>query len=242
MSAQLGLQKKVIFFDLHGTLIPRRITPAQALSEAVHPYIYRWDYEDKTALIKKAGKIYSHALKKFRRRSSVMTSDMRKAAIKRAIAILPLPDDEATISSLERDLRVIQQSALFDKQTISILRRLQGRYKLALITNGKKEAVMSKMRRYRLDSFISSKAIFVSSRLGKGKPHPSIFRHALTQMNVAPEHAIVIGDSWDTDIAGAARSGIDAIWINPYDLEAPQRLSNIRITSVRDITELAKIL
>ena len=47
-----------------------------------------------------------------------------------------------------------------------------------------------------------------------GKPHATIYRHALRLGgNPPPEAVLAIGDSLQTDILGAARMGIDAIFV-----------------------------
>ena len=167
------------------------------------------------------------------------------AAIKRALAILPLPSDEAMLMRINRDVMLLQQaSEEKNRKTIRLLKKLKSRYQLAIISNGKDKAIRNKLRRYRLNSVISSKAVFASERLGKAysKPHPAIFQTAVKQMGIKAQQAIVIGDSWHHDIAGAARSGIDAVWLNPFDLPLPQQFPNVRVTSVRDLTGLVDFL
>ena len=52
----------------------------------------------------------------------------------------------------------------------------------------------------------------ISADLGARKPHPAIFQHALDALCVAPEHAVMVGDSLRADIVGAQRLGIFTIW------------------------------
>ena len=49
--------------------------------------------------------------------------------------------------------------------------------------------------------------------LGRFKPSRAMYHRALEQFNVRPEEAVMIGDQLFTDILGANRSGIDAIWV-----------------------------
>jgi HAD superfamily hydrolase (TIGR01459 family) len=46
-----------------------------------------------------------------------------------------------------------------------------------------------------------------------GKPDPAIYAPTLAALDVPPHRVAAIGDSLRTDIAGAARAGLDAIWI-----------------------------
>jgi HAD superfamily hydrolase (TIGR01509 family) len=57
-------------------------------------------------------------------------------------------------------------------------------------------------------------AVF-SSEIGRRKPDPAIFRHALERIAVEPGAALFVGDTLATDIAGAAALGMhtcQAVW------------------------------
>lgn len=60
---------------------------------------------------------------------------------------------------------------------------------------------------------------------GARKPDPAIFRHALDQLGVAPEHALMVGDSVANDIAGAKALGMktcQALWFVADEIEEPE--------------------
>ncbi len=50
---------------------------------------------------------------------------------------------------------------------------------------------------------------------GRFKPNPAMFRRALSQFRVRPEDSVMIGDQIFTDVWGANRAGIEAIWVRP---------------------------
>lgn len=50
---------------------------------------------------------------------------------------------------------------------------------------------------------------------GRSKPSRRMFRAAMHQHHVTPEQTLMIGDQLMTDILGANRSGIEAIWVKP---------------------------
>ncbi len=52
---------------------------------------------------------------------------------------------------------------------------------------------------------------------GKFKPSPAMFRLALIKFKKETHEAIMIGDQLMTDILGANRAGIDAIWVQKMD-------------------------
>jgi putative hydrolase of the HAD superfamily len=59
--------------------------------------------------------------------------------------------------------------------------------------------------------------IFTSARVGFAKPHPEIFTHALAGMNIGPDQAIHIGDSFKADVMGANGVGLQPVWLRRPD-------------------------
>ncbi len=62
-----------------------------------------------------------------------------------------------------------------------------------------------------------SERIGIPTKRGKFKPSPDMYQMALSEYKVEPEQAVMIGDQIMTDILGANRSGIDAIWLQKMD-------------------------
>jgi putative hydrolase of the HAD superfamily len=56
--------------------------------------------------------------------------------------------------------------------------------------------------------------VVTSAEAGARKPAPAIFETALAQLQCAPESAILIGDSLDTDIAGGREAGIRSVLLD----------------------------
>jgi 2-haloacid dehalogenase len=55
-----------------------------------------------------------------------------------------------------------------------------------------------------------------SEEIGAAKPAGAFFDAALAQLgNPSRQEALMIGDSWASDILGATRYGLDACWYNP---------------------------
>jgi len=55
---------------------------------------------------------------------------------------------------------------------------------------------------------------------GKFKPSTHMYEMALAKFGKKPEEAVMIGDQIMTDVLGANRSGIDAIWVQK--MEGPE--------------------
>lgn len=79
---------------------------------------------------------------------------------------------------------------------------------------GLKLCILSNTRHpARLDRL--AKQLDVPYLRGRFKPSTVMYRQALKQFGVTPQEAVMIGDQLFTDILGANRSGIEAIWIHP---------------------------
>jgi uncharacterized protein len=72
--------------------------------------------------------------------------------------------------------------------------------------------ILSNTRRVERLARVSEK-LGVPTLRGKFKPSRQMYLMALEKFNAQPEEAIMIGDQIMTDILGANRTGIDAIWV-----------------------------
>ena len=98
-----------------------------------------------------------------------------------------------------------------------VVRALAKHYPLTIISNGFKEVQYYKFAHAGLaDCFTHT---LISEEVGINKPQPEIFRIALEKNGVTAEEAIMIGDSYSSDIQGAKNAGIDQIWLHEGDAE-----------------------
>lgn len=122
------------------------------------------------------------------------------------------------------------------------LRRLQGSYSLALVTNGASCLQREKFAASGLSEFFD--VIVVSADVGAAKPDASVFEHVLSRLGATPDRAVMIGDSIPKDIDGALSAGLGAIWVNrdgsrpPASHEDPTgRDALIEIATLTDLPE-----
>ena len=95
---------------------------------------------------------------------------------------------------------------------------------------------------FELRRFIS--AAVSSADHGYMKPHPSIFLSALAQLDVAPKHAVMVGDSLRHDVEGALNVGMRAVWLHRGDNAAPTyaAVQDVEIPVIRSLRELPAVL
>ena len=55
--------------------------------------------------------------------------------------------------------------------------------------------------------------MIISEEVGINKPNPRLFEIALERNGVAAKDALMIGDSYSSDIEGAKAANIDQLWI-----------------------------
>lgn len=74
--------------------------------------------------------------------------------------------------------------------------------------------------------------VYTSGLIGYEKPNPSIFHHVLRDLDASKDECLMVGDSFDADIAGAEQVGIKAIQVRspntrgwPYYFETLEDMS-----------------
>jgi len=100
-----------------------------------------------------------------------------------------------------------------------VLGYLQNKYHLHIISNGFKEAVLTKMTVSKLNPYF--KNVVISEDVGVNKPDKAIFEHALNLAQAQKQESIMIGDSLEADVYGAQNFGIKAIFFNPLKAQKP---------------------
>ena len=86
-------------------------------------------------------------------------------------------------------------------------------------------------------SGVAVDAIIDSSVVGAAKPDPRIFEIALSRIDVAPQHAIHVGDTPGADVDGAQAAGIAAVLVDPLDLH-----TELDVTRVRSLGEVVDLV
>ena len=119
-----------------------------------------------------------------------------------------------------------------------VLKALNEKYKIALITNGLQDVQRPRISRSAIFKYISQ--IIISEEVGVSKPDKKIFDIAFQRMNYPTrQEVLMIGDNLTSDIKGGNDYGIDTCWFNPeriscdadmqikYEIEKLPELLNI---------------
>lgn len=88
-----------------------------------------------------------------------------------------------------------------------------------VVTNNGVAEQRRKLERCGIGDWIDG--MVTSEEAGVSKPAPEIFDIALRLAGAEPANAVMVGDAWATDIAGALGSGIRPVWFNRWRLARP---------------------
>ena len=90
---------------------------------------------------------------------------------------------------------------------------LSSRYRLFILSNGFRELQSRKMRSAGIYEYFDK--IILSEDIHVHKPYPEIFHFALSATQSELRDSLMIGDSWEADIEGAAGVGMHQMFYNP---------------------------
>ena len=220
--------KKAVFFDLDHTL---------------------WDFEKNSALAfqvifeeldikvshQEFNKHYSPINAqywKLYRDGEITQQELRYGRLKDTFLLLDFTADDILLERISQQyIRLLpENNNLFDG-AVEILDYLKPKYSLHIITNGPDEVQERKLKNANIGHYFDT--ITNSELAGCKKPHAGIFEYALKAANADRKESIMIGDCIEADVQGAIDCGIEAIFFNEHNLEAP--------ASIRQINHLLEI-
>ncbi|MBI2564981.1 HAD family hydrolase [Candidatus Woesearchaeota archaeon] len=99
------------------------------------------------------------------------------------------------------------------EETIEVLQKLKEKeFKLAIVSNTPSFSIEQVLDKYDMKQYFDG--FFLSYKLGVLKTNVGMFSTAIQTLNVSKEEVIMVGDSLETDIAGAQKAGIRAVLID----------------------------
>ncbi|MBQ8576041.1 MAG: YjjG family noncanonical pyrimidine nucleotidase [Clostridia bacterium] len=112
---------------------------------------------------------------------------------------------------------------------LDVCRELNKKYSMYIITNGAKKAQEGRLTDSPLMEFFDG--VFISEEIGFDKPKKEYFDFVYKNITEQDKSkTLVIGDSLNSDIAGAVNYGVDSCWVNrgePKETAATYTVKNI---------------
>ncbi|MBK3518068.1 YjjG family noncanonical pyrimidine nucleotidase [Carboxylicivirga marina] len=144
-------------------------------------------------------------------------------------------DDFSIAQKFAKDyLDISGTKTILFPNTIEVLRQLQERYQLHIITNGFKEVQNQKLQNSGLRPFFTN--IYISELIGVQKPHAYFFDYAIKSSHASRKESLVIGDSLEADIKGAKKAGIDQVFFNSKKQSHDEDITFV-INELRELLE-----
>ncbi len=123
----------------------------------------------------------------------------------------------------------------------SVLATLKGRgYRLGVIAN-QSPGTLRRLEGWGIAQYFE--VVMASAEEGLEKPDARLFRRALFAAGCRPEHAAMVGDRLDNDVAPARRLGMKAVWVRqgPGRYAAPRLEAERADAVISDVRELARL-
>jgi HAD superfamily hydrolase (TIGR01509 family) len=130
-----------------------------------------------------------------------------------------------------------EKRATLYADTLATLEYLQSQgYKIGLISNTSKPVrlIRAAFKEIGVAPYFTASVLFNVDRMCR-KPCADIFRHVLQRDKVAPQHAVMIGNDYEKDIAGGKGVGMHTIHI---DRSRAATVSGSRIHSLSQLRQV----
>ncbi len=123
---------------------------------------------------------------------------------------------------------------------VALLEYLHKQVKIAIVTNNVVAEQIDKLQRLKMEHLIDE--LVTSEETGFIKPDPRIFQEALKRLGCRAEEAVMLGDSWKSDVLGAQQAGIRAIWLNRTGIVCPDPELAEELRSLEPLTEAIGVI
>ncbi|MFH6998977.1 YjjG family noncanonical pyrimidine nucleotidase [Flavobacterium sp. FlaQc-57] len=211
-----------VFFDLDHTLWDfdkNSEMTFDRIFKSRFPEIKVQDFIEKYAPInQECWKLYQH--------DKITHQELRYNRLKFSFDALNVEISDEEIDQISEDYIefLTDNNHLFDG-AIEVLEYLKPKYKLHIITNGFAKVQDKKINNAQLSDYFST--ITNSELAGVKKPNSIIFDYAIKVSQASKESSVMIGDCLDADVNGALNAGLDAIFFNEKNVEAPTNIKQI---------------
>lgn len=211
--------RRAVFFDLDDTIFDHqhcRRAGLRALTQA-YPAMAGHDLRALEALHERHLQITHYRVLA----GELSMTEARRERLRAFFAELKAPMAAAELDRADAIYRPAYRAARRAVPgAVALIEALRPRAKLGIITNGLVRAQEEKLR----DCGVAGKfdAVIISETVGINKPDRAIFEIALQALGVTADEAVVIGDSWRTDVVGALHAGMPAVWVNRYEEACPE--------------------
>lgn len=149
---------------------------------------------------------------------------------------LPCSTEEALAFQEEYQSKVASFAELYHDLELLLSALYEKNITLGIITNGRTEIQMAKIKALKIMKWIPRENIYISEAVGLSKPEPDFLRYVMSEEG----KYLYIGDTWIHDIEPAIEAGFDAIYFNSRNEDVEQSI--ISVPEVSTYKELMSLL
>ena len=213
-----------LLFDFDNTLVDFHGPSKVAFQQAFEEQDLEYD-ESVYSLYKKInGKIWDQFEK-----GEITTDDIRRERFKQLFEQLKIEGIDPVFFNSRYIHFVIENTVLYSGVE-DLLISLKDKYKLAIVTNGLKEAQRARLDKVGISKYFD--VIVVSDEIGFAKPDKGYFDFVHKEIGeIDKEKVLLIGDNPNSDILGAKDFGYKSCWINANEKQT-EIVADYEITSV----------
>lgn len=189
-AADLLAGKRLLIFDLDGTLVDSSPIHARAFNEAFEPYGIAVDYS---------------------RIAGLTTADaVDRVALDAGLSLSPIEREQLIAKKQAISLCLMRTELHSIEGAVEFVRAAQGHFALALCTSASRVGAQAALETVGLAGQFDP--LITAETVREGKPHPEPFLKAIEAHNVRAEDALVFEDA-ESGLAAAAAAGIEAVRI-----------------------------
>lgn len=235
------MAQRTVLFDLDDTLFDHRYARLAAMQamRVAHPPLSQFP-------VARLDRTYERILMEIHF-SKVLTGEIsleesRSIRMTRFLAELGVEFGPAEV----RRLRRVRQAAYLRHRravpgAIALLRFLRASgTTVGVATNNLRSEQEEKLRVTDLNDWVDF--LVCSEQVGVVKPDPRIFRAALAEGSAEPDTAVMVGDSWESDVVGATQVGIRAVWFHRDRAPLPASPPAGELRSFRPLERASRVI
>ena len=201
-----------IFFDLDHTLWDFEANSFATFNQILSDHNFPFE----TATFMEAYSPINHAFWKLYRENKITTEELRFVRLQKTFEAIKQPQNTSMINTLSNAyINQLSTHTHIFEGTIELLEYLKPNYRLHIITNGFENVQQKKMANAGLAPYFD--VVLTAEKAGVKKPHAVIFEQALSMAHTSASKSLMIGDSYEADIAGAIALGMQAIQFNSHN-------------------------
>ena len=196
-----------ILFDIDDTLVPTTAFARRARSNAVRAMISAGLDLPEEEVLKELDEVLHEFSSNYEHHFDKLLMRLRPKSLERVNPALVVAAGVAAY----HDTKFLELAPFDD--VYPLLRDLKrAGVRLGIVTHGWTVKQAEKLVRLGLVPYLDPKAVFISDQIGISKPNPKLYQRALSDMGLAPEAVMYVGDRPEHDIAPPKSIGMVATW------------------------------